>query len=342
MISRKIPIEKHTYTVAAGVLAQVLQYLTFKKVDINHFLLAVDVDIQILKNPDERISVDKYILVEEKAAQIIEDPCIGLHMGQYIEAGNWSILGYMMMNCNNVMEAFQKLSRYSCIIGNLIKGEIRTEEDKIIVELTEPMDAPKISEHCYEGFFSSLISLARNLTGENICPLEVSLETLKVEYIDEYKKVFGEKVIFRKGKNYLILDKKEAEMPAHLPNQNLLDCFENYAKEIISEIETPDSYLYRTKKLILSYMDTENLSIKTIANEFNISDRTLQANLKKEGTEFSKLLKETREQLAKKYLLENYSIEDITFLLGFSEASVFRKAFKKWVGITPKEYRKNR
>jgi AraC-like DNA-binding protein len=61
--------------------------------------------------------------------------------------------------------------------------------------------------------------------------------------------------------------------------------------------------------------------------------------LRNEGTEFNILLRQTREQLAKKYLLENYSIEDITYLLGFSEPSAFRRAFKKWFGVTTKEYR---
>jgi AraC-like DNA-binding protein len=54
---------------------------------------------------------------------------------------------------------------------------------------------------------------------------------------------------------------------------------------------------------------------------------------------FSDLLRDIRERLAKKYLHENYTVEQITYLLGFSEPSVFRKAFKKWSGVTPREYR---
>jgi len=70
-----------------------------------------------------------------------------------------------------------------------------------------------------------------------------------------------------------------------------------------------------------------------------MSVRTLQNHLKSEGVVFRELLENTRERLAKKYLRENYTVEDITYLLGFSEPSVFRKAFKKWSGSTPREYR---
>jgi len=74
----------------------------------------------------------------------------------------------------------------------------------------------------------------------------------------------------------------------------------------------------------------------------SVSVRTLQKRLEAEGVAFSDLLQDVRERLAKKYLCEDYSVEQITYLLGFSEPSVFRKAFKKWAGLTPREYRQQR
>jgi len=67
--------------------------------------------------------------------------------------------------------------------------------------------------------------------------------------------------------------------------------------------------------------------------------RTLQKRLEEEGVAFSDLHKDVRHRPAQKYLRENYTVEQITYLLGFSEPSVFRKAFKKWSGVTPREYR---
>jgi AraC-like DNA-binding protein len=81
------------------------------------------------------------------------------------------------------------------------------------------------------------------------------------------------------------------------------------------------------------------MSINKVAKEMSVSVRTLQKRLEKEGIAFSDLYKDIRQRLAQKYLRENYTVEQITYLLGFSEPSVFRKAFKKWSGITPREYR---
>jgi AraC-like DNA-binding protein len=329
------------FSVSIGVLTQLVGYLLYLKVDIDKFLLSVGVDPSILTSPDERILVEKYTLVEEEAAHVTNDPCFGLHMGQFIEAGNWSILGYMMMNCKTLGEAFGKFAKYSNIIGNLIYGDVHMGPDSVTIFLAIPQHAPIISRHCYEGYFSSMICLARTLSGKNVNPIEVGFAFQEPECLDEYNKIFGSPVLFRQNQNYIIMDIKVAEIPVLLPNENLLQYFENYAKEFLTEVDAVHNVTYKVKKRILSHMDNEKLSIKIIAKELSMSVRTLQIYLKREGTEFSRLLKETREQLATKYLRENYTVEDIAYLLGFSDSCAFRKAFKKWVGVTPKEYREN-
>jgi len=328
-----------SYSVSVSVLTQLVRYLKYLKVDIDKFFLSVGIDTIILNTPDVRIPVEKYIFIEEEAARVTNDTNFGLHMGQFFEAGSWSILGYMMMNCKTVGEAFGKSAKYSSIIGNLIKGDIHNELDTVTIFLTVPKHAPIISRHCYVGVFSSMICLARTLSGKNINAIEVGFALPEPEAIDEYTKVFGSRVLFGQNQNYITMDIQVGSVPVLSPNINLLQYFENYAKEFLSEIEGVNNITYKVKKLILSQMDSERLTVELVAKELLMGVRTLQMQLKSEGTEFTKLLKETREQLAKKYLRENYTVEDITYLLGFSDPCVFRKAFKKWVGITPKEYR---
>lgn len=92
-------------------------------------------------------------------------------------------------------------------------------------------------------------------------------------------------------------------------------------------------------KIIPARLDDEKLSIEKVAKEMAVSVRTLQHRLEAEGVVFSDLLRDICQQLAEQYLRQNYTVEQITCLLGFSEPSVFRKAFKKWSGVTPREYR---
>jgi AraC-like DNA-binding protein len=181
--------------------------------------------------------------------------------------------------------------------------------------------------------------MMRNLTGVKLNPVEIRFIYPAPESIAEYERIFCCPVYFGQKENSFTIDASIGNIPILQANPVLLAQFENYAQEFMAEIDRKDQHTRKVTELILSHMDDEKLSINSIAKEMSLSVRTLQSRLEEEGRVFSVLLQEIREGLAKKYLREDYSVEEITYLLGFSEPSVFRKAFKKWSGVTPREYR---
>jgi len=325
--------------VSISVLSQMFSYLTSLKVDIDTFLLSLNIDPESVKSPDSYIPLETYLLIQDEAANFTNDPYLGLHMGEFVEAGSWSILGYMMMNCRTLGEAFEKSARYARIIGNLIEGNARLELNKIKVTLDVPSHAPEMSRHCYEAVISGSVRMMRTLTGADINPLEVTFTYPEPASRSEYERIFQCPVLFGQESNSFTIDLDIIFTPIKYANPDMLQYFENYAQEFLGSIERQNEYTHTVTKIILSKLDDESLSIEKVAREMAVSVRTLQNRLKDEGVVFSDLLMDTRKKLAKKYLTENYSVEQITYLLGFSEPSVFRKAFKKWSGVTPREYR---
>jgi AraC-like DNA-binding protein len=279
--------------------------------------------------------------MEEEAASYTNDPYFGLHMGEFAEPGSWSILGYMMMNCKTLGEAFEKSARYSRIIGNLIQGDAHFRFNKIKLVLFTPPHAPVMSRHCFDSTFSSSVRMMRTLTGVELSPLKVTYSYPAPESTAEYERIFRCPVYFEQKENSITIPVSILNTPILLPNPELLQYFENYAQEFMAEMDRPNEYTRAVTKIILSRLDDEDLSIKKVAKEMSVSVRTLQNRLSEEGVVFSELLQEVRERLAKKYLRENYTVENITYLLGFSEPSVFRKSFKRWSGVTPRQYRES-
>ena len=325
--------------VSATVLSQLFLYLTSLKVNIDEFLRTLGIDPAAVKSADAYIPIERYLLIQDEAARYTNDPCFGLHMGEYAEAGSWSILGYMMMNCRTLGEAFEKSGRYSRIIGNLIEARARLLFNKVRVELDTPPHAPKMSRHCFEATLSSSVRMMRTLTGVHLSPLEVTFIYPQPASTAEYERVFCCPVRFAQKENSLTLDWKIINTPIGMANPGLLEYFEQYAQEFLAGMERQDENTRAVTKIILARLDDDALSIEKVAKEMSVSVRTLQNRLEAEGVAFSDLLKDIRDRLARKYLRENYSVEQITYLLGFSEPSAFRKAFKKWAGVTPKEYR---
>ncbi len=326
-------------TVSATVLAQLFLYLESLRVDIDAFLRSLDIEPETVRSPDAYLPVETYLRIQDEAAETIHDPYLGLHMGEFVQPGSWSILGYLMMNCKTLNEAFEKAGRYQRIIGNMIETRTHFGLGKVRVVFCTPPHTPQMSRHCFEAAFSSSVRLARTLSGLLISPLEVTFIYPEPDSRAEYERIFNCSVRFAQRDNSMTLDMRMGSLPVRMANPSLLEHFEHYARDFLAQMERKDETSQAVTKIILAHLDDESLSIKKVAHEMAISVRTLQKRLEAEGVVFSDLLRDIRQRLAQKYLCENYSVEQITYLLGFSEPSVFRKAFKKWSGVTPRQYR---
>jgi hypothetical protein len=148
--------------------------------------------------------------------------------------------------------------------------------------------------------------MMRTLTGEEINPLEVTFAYPEPESTEEYERYFHCPVLFGQKENSFTIAFKVIFTPILYANPDLLEYFETYAQEILSEMDRQSEYASTVTKILLSQLDDEDLSIKKVAREMSISVRTLQNRLKTEGVVFSDLLQEVREKQAKKYLRENY------------------------------------
>ncbi|NCC36773.1 MAG: AraC family transcriptional regulator, partial [Chloroflexia bacterium] len=81
-------------------------------------LRSLGIEPETVRSPDTYLPIETYLYIQDSAAQYVNDPYFGLHMGEFAQPGSWSILGYLMMNCKTLGEAFEKSGRYQRIIGN--------------------------------------------------------------------------------------------------------------------------------------------------------------------------------------------------------------------------------
>ena len=101
-----------------------------------------------------------------------------------------------------------------------------------------------------------------------------------------------------------------------------------------------DSLVDRVQSIITNEFRGGDPSLDRIADQLGLTPRTLQRKLHELGTSHNELLDHMRRQLAMRYLREpEMAICEVAYLLGFSESSSFHRAFKRWTGVTPKEYR---
>jgi AraC-like DNA-binding protein len=322
-----------------GILAQLRTYLEDAGADFPAIARGAGIDPAVLGDPDGRIPVEAYLDIEDEAALVTGDPCLGLHMGEFVAPEHWSVAGYYMSRCANLGEVFLKGGRYARIIGNLISAKAWPVRGRIRVQLGAPRWAPEMSRHCFEATLASSMTLARRLTGLDVDPIAVRLPGERPEDDGEYRRVFRCPVHFGAKNPGMDIPFSMVSLPLAEPDPELASRFAAWAEERLAAMPALRLTSERVARLILGRLDDPKLSVGAVAREMGLSPRSLQSLLAVEGTEFSRLLREVRESLARECLRSKACVEDIACQLGFSEVSAFRRAFKQWTGMTPAEYR---
>ena len=325
--------------ITVGILGQLRNYLERLGLDFGGVLRAAGAEPGVFDDPDGRIAIETYLDIEDEAARIPCDDCLGLHMGEYYEPGNWSVAGYYISRCATLGEVFVKGGRYARIVGNLIRAKGWIVPGAIRMRLRVPRWAPPMSRHCFEATLSSSICMARRLSGRDLDPLIVRLPGEQPIDESEYLRVFRCPVQFVSKNPGMDLPLSMVSVPLLAPHPESAARFEAWAEESLARLPPLRLTSERAIRLMLERLDDPSLSARAIARDLGLSLRSLQAELAEEGTEFGSLLRQARESLARDYLRSGRSVEDITCLLGFSDVSVFRKAFKKWTCMTPGKFR---
>ncbi len=329
------------FDVSVGVLALLDRYLRHIGVDTADVFRHAGANIDLLSDPDGRVDIGVCAAIEDAAAELTGDECLGLHMGEIIEPSHYGIVGYLMMNSPTLAAAMTIAGRYHKLVSTALIPRTRPGMHGIRVTYLPANGAAPPSHHAYPSVIASMITLARKLTGREISPLEVGFCVDPPSSDAEYRRVFRCPVHFKCRSNYVVLNPAQGKTPTINPNEKLVAYFESYARRTLEKLEDSGGVQSEVARAATESFDGRGLGVRRIARQLNMSVRALQSRLAAEGTTFSAVVQHTRESAAKVHLRDGRAVEEIAFLLGYSDASAFIKAFKSWTGVTPREYRRS-
>ena len=131
------------------------------------------------------------------------------------------------------------------------------------------------------------------------------------------------------------------DLPHCAPDPSLLQILTNHADGLLRQLSPrPAGFAERARAAIAETLLTGGSGAEQIARRLAVSLRTLHRRLAEEGTSHGELLDDVRRAQAMLHLRSNqFSIGEISFLLGFAHSNGFHKAFKRWTRITPAQFR---
>lgn len=293
-----------------------------------------------LDNPDARITIDKHVALWHAAIELTQNPSFALQLGENSNPQDSGITSLVIMNAPTLGDMFLRIKRYIHLIAESDRIEIIEKQEHIhlryIIEVPEHFNT-----YAIERSFSMALNWSKIFTGELLNPVEIHFQYSTPEYIDEYQRIFKTNLLFEKSHNAIIFDNASLELPNVNYNNYLDKVISEQADKLMDKLSSKDNLVRQTYKLIVHYLPTGDLSVDTISSELNMSRRTLARKLKDQGVSFQDLVEQTKKDLSLDYLQQNsISINDVAYMLGFSETSAFSRAFKRWFGDNPQTYRK--
>jgi AraC-like DNA-binding protein len=160
--------------------------------------------------------------------------------------------------------------------------------------------------------------------------------------LSEHRAIFGEaKLRFSAPWNGFVYDAERLATRLASADPSLHAVLRDHAERLLAALAPGNSLVEQVRAQVLETLKDGPLAAVDLAARMGVTRRTLTRRLQKEGTSFTELLDDVRRQAALHYLDKSeHSVEDIAFLLGFSESSAFVRAFKRWQGMAPTSYRR--
>lgn len=262
---------------------------------------------------------------------------VGLYLAQHLPAFHGLLLEYLFLSSETFGEGLRHALRYVRLLSDTLNA--RLEVDGEVATLLLGMSAG-VPRHFPEMLAGAVIRLFDALTEGHFKPRVVQLMHEEGAAPARYLKVYGCPAELGAARYALQFDADVLNRASRHAAPELLRMHESLARRQLAEVERLD-LVRQVRELIGELLVDSGATLEQVAGRLNMPPRRLRERLAMAGVRFNDLVTDYRCRLAKELLLKtDERIEVIVERTGFSEPSTFYRAFKRWVGETPVEFRK--
>lgn len=322
--------------IALDTLRSLLNHLTVKGLSKESLLAHVGYSETQLSQSGELVDIKRYESLYAYAERHLNSKTIGFELGQSIEADRWGTLGYIAFTAPTIKAALTCQRRYQSLVGNMGTPLQELSNGKLILKW---LPAYPCSHNTVEEIITGWTALARRLSNKKIKPICIYFGHECQSEPALYEAFFDCEVRFGCDYHGIKIHQDTINQPfnRHDPEIHALLC--RHADSLLNRLAERRP-VESVTKFITNQLPFGVPEIDDAAQNLHVSVRTLQRKLGEHDITFSGLVDSIRKELALSYLRNtNTKIVYITQMLGFSEQSAFQRAFKRWTGKTPRQYR---
>jgi len=310
--------------------------------ELGPYLEEVGISRSVLTDPDEEVTLENHCRLMEHAAQQLNEPLLGLKIGARYDPEDMGALGYTIINSPTVLDILQNFARYlrvysrGCEMRLLVEGSTASFIYRYSIVYPGVIGRRQEAE-CTLAMIKHAVESA---TGERWPLIEVHFEHPEPIHRDRHSAAFGAPVYFGEAQNCLKFEKSYLKHKVKGAEPRLYRLLEKHLEQISSTRADKNDIVTAIGGMIANSLSNGVPRMDEIAERLNLTKRTLQRRLADKGVLYNEYVDEIRKNLALQYFESaNLPVSEVAFLLGYAQVSAFSRAFRRWTGQTPIEYR---
>ncbi len=326
-------------TTIASLVRAVAQALEARGIDSRPIFAEAGLECPAVIDPYSRVPDSQFNKLIAAAVKATGDPAFGLDAVAFLRPAYLHALGFALFASQSLKEFFERLARYMPLVSDTAQHALEETPDgyRFVLYIRGSLSAERL-----DGWLGFLIETCRELYRPDLRPLRVELTRPQPSHrAERFHAFFRAPVLFSAAINALYFDRQDLEAPLFGANPELARHNEEIVAEHLERLGLMDT-VTRVQACLIELLKEGTCNKERIAERLGMSPRTLHDKLAEQGVSFQSLLDDLRCQMACEYLTRaRFSIKEITFMLGYTDTGNFSRAFKRWTGQSPRDYRMN-
>jgi AraC-like DNA-binding protein len=286
-------------------------------------------------DPDERVAAVDMDRLATLASSAYPGPTLGLDIGSKVHAETMGVLGAMSVHTRGSAEFLSLIARYAKLIDSRYAATLEIGETIATYRFVPPSSA--LMSFWLDAHFAGLTRAMSIAFGSSYQPKAVRLALPRSHHVDRYEAAFRCSVAWSSDAN--AIDFPIHHVPAPRNDGYLRPLLLTHADALLEAIAEDAKLTLRVQTWVSRSLGEGAPNVDACAKALAMSRRSLHRHLEREGTSFREILDNLRRALALQRIGQGLSAEDCAFSLGYADVRSFHRAFSRWEGMTPREYR---
>lgn len=283
----------------------------------------------------------QYAQLAKNAIALSAQPDLGLLFGKELNISSHGIIGFAAMCRATVEDALNIAIKYKKTVSPITRLRLEFDGNLATLYIDPALGEKDLEVFFIEALYASLISNLLYLSNSNQPDIKLYFKHSAPEYVQSYKDTLGQSLYFDQPSYMMQCDKSFLNTRLTLFNTSASIEAEKQCMDRLQEMNDSDSLITIIRDQLVKKMH-ERPNLESLADSLYTSVSTLKRKLNEQHSSYQAILDDVRKELALKYLKDSsITIDEVAHKLNFNEASNFRRAFKKWTGKTPSDYRNN-